>query len=235
METPQPPPPQISVSGRIVIEGQLPAPRSAAPETEPELALPSPPPWWKAWTWPPEKLLGRATAFLALATFGLAVIAWIQLHHNDDTANRQLRAYVSVDGATVSHFGDTVVPPEAHVILKNSGQTPAYEIRGWIAMKMAEFPFNGTLENFGSLQSFPSVIGSGGSVHGIIATNRSLSTDENKSVSDGTGALFVWGEFTYQDAFKAPHYTRFRMFFGGSAGIRPDGLMMTTKDGNDAD
>jgi hypothetical protein len=234
METPEPPPapPQISVSGRIVIEGELSPPRSAAPET----ALPlSSPPWWKAWTWPPEKLLARATALLALATFSLASIAWIQLLHNDDTAKRQLRAYISVDGATVSRFGDTVVPPEAHVIFKNSGQTPAYEVRGWIAIKMAEFPFNGTFEEFGTLQPFSSVIGSGGSVHGIGATKRSLSNDENKSVNDGTGAIFVWGELTYQDAFKAPHYTRFRMFFGGSAGVRADGLMMATKDGNDTD
>jgi hypothetical protein len=230
METPEPQ--QISVSGRIVIEGQPPASSSAS--VEHAAAQPSPS-WWKFWKWPPEMLLARATVFLAVATFALAVIAVMQLNYNNDMAKRQLRSYISVEGAAILQFGDTSIAPEAHVIFKNSGQTPAYKVRGWIAIKMTEFPFSGTFEDVGSQLPFASVIGSGGSPSGIIATKRSLSNEENRNIRDGTGALFVWGELTYKDAFKAPHYTRFRLFFGGSAGTRPDGLMMAAKDGNDAD
>jgi type II secretory pathway pseudopilin PulG len=71
METPQPP--QVSVSGRIVIEGQLPASSGANSENAP---APSSPPWWKFWKpAPPEFALPRATVWLVIATFILAAIA----------------------------------------------------------------------------------------------------------------------------------------------------------------
>jgi hypothetical protein len=75
MQTPQPP--SLSVSGRIVIEGQLPAASAASPENTP--AQPQPPtPWWKFWKAPPETVLARATMLLFVATLILAVIAGIQ-------------------------------------------------------------------------------------------------------------------------------------------------------------
>ena len=71
METPQPP--QVSVSGRIVIEGQLPASSGANSENAP---APSSPPWWKFWKpAPSEFALPRATVWLVIATFILAAIA----------------------------------------------------------------------------------------------------------------------------------------------------------------
>jgi hypothetical protein len=66
METPQPP--QVSVSGRILIEGQLPA-SSASPENP----LPPPsPPWWEA-------LTARATLVLAGGTVALAIVTLVAL------------------------------------------------------------------------------------------------------------------------------------------------------------
>jgi hypothetical protein len=77
METSQPQ--QISVSGRIVVEGQLPPPSSATLETAP--TPPSQPqPWWKFWKRPPEIVLAIATVILAVATIILAVIAAIQAY-----------------------------------------------------------------------------------------------------------------------------------------------------------
>ena len=62
METPKPP--QVSISGRILIEGQLPA-WGASPENP----LPPPsPPWWEA-------LTAKATFVLALGTVALAIVS----------------------------------------------------------------------------------------------------------------------------------------------------------------
>jgi hypothetical protein len=74
MET-SPEPQQISVSGRIVIEGRLPTPSSAGSNSAP--AQPAPP-YWKFWKWPSERVLAGATAVLALATLVLAGMAGIQ-------------------------------------------------------------------------------------------------------------------------------------------------------------
>ncbi|HET7888503.1 MAG TPA: hypothetical protein VFL62_19950 [Bradyrhizobium sp.] len=66
MKTSQPP--QVSISGRILIEGQIPA-SGASPENTP----PSPsPPWW-------ETLTARATFMLALGTVALAIVSLVAL------------------------------------------------------------------------------------------------------------------------------------------------------------
>ncbi len=73
METPQPP--QVSVSGRIFIEGQLPT-SGASPENPPP--LPSPP-WWRFWRDTPEALTAKATLVLALGTVALAIFSLVTL------------------------------------------------------------------------------------------------------------------------------------------------------------
>jgi hypothetical protein len=66
METPQPP--QVSISGRILIEGQLPV-SGASPENPPP---PPSPPWWEA-------LTAKATFVLALGTVALAIVSLVAL------------------------------------------------------------------------------------------------------------------------------------------------------------
>jgi hypothetical protein len=73
METPQPP--QVSASGRILIEGQLPA-SGASPENPPP---PPSPPWWRFWRDTPEALTAKATLVLALGTVALAIFSLVTL------------------------------------------------------------------------------------------------------------------------------------------------------------
>jgi hypothetical protein len=73
METPQPP--QVSVSGRIFIEGQLPT-SGASPENPPP---PPSPPWWRFWRDTPEALTAKATLVLALGTVALAIFSLVTL------------------------------------------------------------------------------------------------------------------------------------------------------------
>src|SRR5258706_6905725 len=74
-------------------------------------------------------ILAFATAFLWGATRQLVKGA-------DDTAKRQLRAYVFVDSVNVANVVEGSGPPESRVIIKNFGQTPAYQVTcvDWIAL-----------------------------------------------------------------------------------------------------
>jgi hypothetical protein len=128
METPQPP--QVSVSGHIVIEGQLSAPGSASSERAPAPPLP---PWRRFWKGPPETVLARAsvlttvaTAVLAAGTIGLAFVSLSQLHAFDSEATVRLRSYISI---AATH---TPVEVEKSVIftvvVQASGQTPAFDV-----------------------------------------------------------------------------------------------------------
>jgi len=76
METPQPP--HVSVSGHIVIQGQLPPASSASPDSVP---LQPPRPWWKFWQrWQDlHKLTAYATLLLALGTAALAIFSLVTL------------------------------------------------------------------------------------------------------------------------------------------------------------
>jgi hypothetical protein len=76
METPQPP--HVSVSGHIVIQGQLPPASSASLDSGP----PQPPrPWWKFWQrWEDfHKVTAYATLLLALGTAALAIFSLVTL------------------------------------------------------------------------------------------------------------------------------------------------------------
>jgi hypothetical protein len=98
MESPQPP--RVSVSGHIVIEGQLTAPSSASPQNVPATPLP---PWWQFWRGKPETVLARATAVLAVTTIILAGIAGLQawILFTTDASTREA-AHAAVTSASIA-------------------------------------------------------------------------------------------------------------------------------------
>src|SRR5271155_2169793 len=57
-----------------------------------------------------------------------ADIAQGTLKTMQDTAERQLRAYVLIPSAHVKNIAEGNGPPVAHVQIKNFGQTPAYKV-----------------------------------------------------------------------------------------------------------
>lgn len=85
----------------------------------------------------------RVTWILAgagiLQFFILLVTFWIMR----DTARRQLRAYVCIESAIVTFPEPNI--PEALIEYKNSGQTPAYDVCGWIHTWFAAHPLKETL------------------------------------------------------------------------------------------
>ena len=85
---------EISLSGRIVIEGQLPVSGSAtAPAAAPPL-----PPWWKFWKWRHEAVLAFATVLLAIATIILALNSSRQLTESRVEFETTQRPWVYADG-----------------------------------------------------------------------------------------------------------------------------------------
>lgn len=184
-------------------------------------------------------------AFVVLTTIGIFIQAGI-LHTSDSTFSetletqrasneRQLRAYVLVDAASVTKF-DTG-PTEAHVILKNYGQTPAYDFEAVFVIEMTDFPRKHSYSLDGSAAPSPNVVvlGPGAIAHGYPFTKRPLTTGEVADVKNGSGAIYVFGTATYRDAFQKLRHTSFRYFYGGTAGTRDGGFMQPAQGGNSAD
>ena len=124
METPQAP--QVSVSGQIVIEGQL---HSSTPSPQQPSPQPEPPPWWKFWKWRPESVLAGATIVLAAATFLLPYMAWNQtaiLATTDKSTRKAAEAAGKSAGAAETALQLTKQEQRPIIWLTNDEETPKF-------------------------------------------------------------------------------------------------------------
>jgi hypothetical protein len=137
----------------------------------------------------------------------------------EDTAKRQLRAYLCVSKGRLNFTKEGELEPQLHLV--NGGQTPAYEVRSWIDTAVREHPSFGPLQLAGPKNIMQAV--------GIIPPQGEeimVSRKVPKEVAEGTflqtrfKVLYVYGEITYKDAFGQDRYTKFRLIFGGPAGCR---------------
>jgi hypothetical protein len=127
METPQPP--QVSVSGSIVIQGHLTAPTPPiVAESSPP--VPPSPPWWNIFRWRAERVLAGATVMLAIATLVLAVFAGMQawiLSTTDASTRQAADAAVKSAGAAETALQLTKQEQRPIIWLTNNVDTPHFK------------------------------------------------------------------------------------------------------------
>jgi hypothetical protein len=136
---------------------------------------------------------------MALCTIVIAIYGICQYRLSRINGQRQLRAYVFVEpqspkdilGVGPNHFGG--------VVMKNSGQTPAYKVSAWINSEVRE-TCDGNFQE-GEFRPYPP-IHMGGS-------NLLLETDGMNSGSKNP-TVYYWGVIRYFDVFGKPHHTAFR-------------------------
>jgi hypothetical protein len=171
-----------------------------------------------------------------------------------DTARRQLRAYVVLESGRVVNVanpipafeGQVIQPtgaeitnlacgPVAFVQIKNAGQTPAYRVAHWGGICFREYPLVSPLPaKDAQLPPMPSVLGPGIGGSKMLFLNQ-LSSQQIADLRDGTGAIYIYGEITYIDAFEVERFTRYRAMhhrIGGVIGVSTD--LSHTEEGNEA-
>ncbi|MBV8140244.1 MAG: hypothetical protein JO121_32090, partial [Deltaproteobacteria bacterium] len=167
-----------------------------------------------------------AVFFAALAFLAAGYQGWVIR----DNEKRQLRAYMFIDRV------DFIIrAPQIHAVihLKNSGQTPAYDLSAWVQMST-----QASNESFVMMpktsETFPmsrAIIGPGTTVRpagrvDIPANNPAVIP----AVEHGEAKAYAWGEVQYRDAFDQPWCLEFRLenlrAEDGSWG------MQTTPEGN---
>ena len=192
--------------------------------------------WWltKATFW-----LAAVTTILAFFTGGLWFATYRLVSEAKDTARRQLRAYISLKSGEIVISQDK---KEFSVALKfiNCGQTPAYSLSISFESEIRElseigqiFPSTKPIEE----RESKSMEGPGIDIN--TAETKPFVNDQLNRVSNGTSAIFVWGEINYIDIFNKPHWLKFRSINGGKAHNRLTASngwrLQPCKDGNDAD
>jgi hypothetical protein len=198
---------------------------------------------------------------LVFVTIGLVVTGWVQAALLRMTAVRQLRAYVFVEtanmfnvttplawelipgyvptGAEITH---THLGPVMRMLIRNSGQTPAYAVVHWGQTYFREFPLRSRLPRHGRpprsrgqfIVTKSSIPPNGATTKNLIMPAL-LTADQVADLKRGTSAIYVDGYISYRDAFRKKRRTNFRFMYGSFTG----GIGITTEvtiadQGNDA-
>ncbi len=187
-----------------------------------------------------EKLtLATAIAGVILLAVYTGLTAY-QAYIAKDTARRQLRAYISVAVEKQPNLNESG-PPNATLLFKNTGQTPAYEVRIHSVWSVLD---GDTINNdqikqirdyMATLKGFESAMFPGQEFRQSAEPTKGIPITDGQKISISLGAMTLWvnGEIVYEDAFGYPHFTHFRLFMNGEEGNRYGKLIWADK-GNEA-
>jgi hypothetical protein len=165
------------------------------------------------------EIIAAFTVLLALVTIFLWLATRALVKGAENTAKRQLRAYVWVKEVFIANL-DGPDRPNIQVTIKNWGQTPAYKFSCSGAIKIAPFPnADFSRDPNGDQRVAVLMIPPGGDV-GFV-TDIPVPLDQIKdALKAGKSAIYAFGSIEYIDAFKKPHAANFRYIFGGDVGTR---------------
>jgi hypothetical protein len=141
----------------------------------------------------------------------------------EDTAKRQLRAYISMETANLGFPQKN--RPTASVTFKNFGQTPAYEVQSWISIKIDSYPASipFALQKPGH-RAPKSTLGPGAATQFSAPLGRALSDAEMAELGTEQITVYVYGRVTYKDTFGQERFTHWRLIAGGPEGVPIKGM-----------
>jgi hypothetical protein len=140
----------------------------------------------------------------------------------EDTAKRQLRAYLNVGYAKLYCHADRTVTAAIQVI--NSGRTPAFGLDGAIFLRFDEYPAKQPGPRPDDISKSISNIGGNGGEYLFHSRHLEVASDVFENIYDilvyPDLVCCVNGFCAYKDIFDESHHLNFQMIVGGPAGIR---------------
>jgi hypothetical protein len=180
---------------------------------------------------------------IALLTLGLFVIGGVQVEIGRRTALRQLRAYVFLDHTSL-HDGSTANPPwpQQQVgtpaivsVVKNFGQTPAYDVLHWSVVDVKRATEEYLLIPQAPLSNTSAAILPPTSTIPRVRTfHRLLTPHEIAEIETGVSAIFYYGRIEFRDAFKRKRVMNYRLKYTGAWPPPPNASMTYCDGGNHA-
>jgi hypothetical protein len=182
--------------------------------------------WWLVWL---------TAALVGVGAAQCLVFCWqgSQLRRTvktmDSTAIRQLRAYVLVAGGEIKFPNPGT--PEAQLVLRNFGQTPAHNVRVWIHMWIERYPLRvGLPTPPADFRMATSILPPGGHTNMFIPKEPPVPSQAIHLLGTPAGTIYVYGEIQYVDVFQITRSTKYRLIYGGPEGAR-DGRMSHDAEG----
>jgi hypothetical protein len=168
---------------------------------------------------------------LELGTIALAGFVLIQVRDSRKSSERQLRAYVDVVSGQILNFGKPG-NVKLRLIIKNSGQTPAYHLSHWTSVGADELPPKAGFEspNIAVVRSTLAP----GAFTTVIQEYGPLSANQIAKIKAKKAAIWAWGRIDYVDTFGHRRKSWFRLIYEGGT-TSPPGGMSLDENGNGTD
>jgi hypothetical protein len=186
--------------------------------------------WWAKWQFWASALglIGLGFTFWETRRTASAAINANKL--SEDTAKRQLRAYVLVESVVASKDPRSKDGFGAVVTTKNFGMTPAKDLSEWVEITVADLPLTISLPPHKPNNPSRSIVGPGVSTIQI-PTMKKLPDDIESAVLENRAAIYVYGEVQYADAFGERRTTKYRLMSSGQGHVL--GLYRACSEGNE--
>lgn len=186
--------------------------------------------WWERVF---EDPIATLTLGLLIATLLLWWVTRKMVVGADETAKRQLRAYVGVESVKIQNEKRTNggVDQYVYVEARNFGQTPASHCSYWLDISSQRLPLLTELTKSDSVQD--SSIGVVAPTGKFRARTELPLLENDGEINAGRSAMYLHGQFHYADVFGRRHTTNFRFMRRGE-GWTCDGEMEVCAEGNDA-
>jgi len=153
----------------------------------------------------------------------------------EDTAERQLRAYVHIDLNEFSRFD--ITPGrilQAGIVLRNSGQTPAYDVVVVSDIECHPYPQFGMGSPIDDdKEGSRAVLNAGQQIYFKPFSKITVSTEDSEQIESGGWRPYIFGSITYRDVFGKKRLSEFRLV-SDESGCGNRGLTYC-REGNDAD
>ncbi|MGO9415006.1 MAG: hypothetical protein ACLP51_07695 [Syntrophobacteraceae bacterium] len=134
-----------------------------------------------------------------------------------ETAERQLRAYISVTPKDIFKWRDKTEKLNITATIENHGQTVGFEITDDFSMAILDDPLPGDFifPNPDSHTGRSSSLFPRATMELHLFFDRVLTDNEIIEIETGSKSFHIWGILHYQDAFHKMRTTEFRFSFGG--------------------
>jgi hypothetical protein len=164
------------------------------------------------------KFLPNTNYVLTLVTIILAIIAFFALRESQNTAQRQLRAYVYVNPQSAFHI-DGQGTLQVYSVIGNSGQTPALRVERFSGMQVLPSIQNVT-DKMMIREDGVTVLGPRSEI--ALVKNWSggeLSTDQLSQIKQGALRVYMFGKILYEDVYGTKWQTNFCNAYFGIEGV----------------
>jgi hypothetical protein len=120
------------------------------------------------------------------------------------------------------------------LVLKNSGQTPAYRVVSSAQIAVIEPIHEASLVAPPLLEKFAANLGPGSKITNSPRLGRQLSAAEIADINNRAKGLYLFGRIEYRDVFRKRRFTTFRLRYIGQYPPTAPAFLNFTETGNES-